>query len=38
MPLSIKPGETIKFTVRGANLETVTEVPFTNQNLAGKYS
>jgi len=36
MPLSIKPGETVKFTVRGANLETVTEVRVHEPKSRGK--
>ena len=36
MPLSILPGETTKFTVRGANLETVTEVRVHEPKSRGK--
>ncbi len=36
MPLCIKPGETTKFTVRGANLDTVTEVRVHEPKSRGK--
>ncbi len=36
MPLCIKPGETMKFTVRGSNLETVSEVRVHEPKSRGK--